>query len=144
MPQQDMLNAQQQALRQMPQMPQQQMPPQNLMAILQGMSNKPGPTGQPLAGEGFGPAGRSPMSGLNRGVALPTPTPQQQQQQQQNQMPPPVNMDQLIKSGLIDPPRQSRQPQMPAMPQQIRPEPPRMQAMRGIQKMANRQRGYNR
>ena len=33
--------------------------------------------------------------------------------------------------------------QMPLRaPQQVRPEPPRMQAMRGIQKMANRQRGF--
>jgi len=32
----------------------------------------------------------------------------------------------------------------PQMPQQVRPEPPRMQAMRGIQQLANRQRGYNR
>ena len=30
------------------------------------------------------------------------------------------------------------------MPQQVRPEPPRMQAMRGIQQLASRQRGYNR
>ena len=40
---------------------------------------------------------------------------------------------------------QSPQPQMPLRaPQQVRPEPPRMQAMRGIQRLANRQRGYNR
>jgi hypothetical protein len=37
------------------------------------------------------------------------------------------------------------QPQMPLRaPQQVRPEPPRMQAMRGIQQLASRQRGYNR
>jgi hypothetical protein len=40
------------------------------------------------------------------------------------------------------------QPMPPAQPmrapQQVRPEPPRMQAMRGIQQLANRQRGYNR
>jgi hypothetical protein len=40
---------------------------------------------------------------------------------------------------------QSPQPQMPLRaPQQVRPEPPRMQAMRGIQQLASRQRGYNR
>ena len=50
---------------------------------------------------------------------------------------------------------QPPQPQMPMTqpmppsqpmkaPQQVRPEPPRMQAMRGIQQLANRQRGYNR
>jgi len=117
-----------------PQMPQQQMPPQNLIAMLQGMGNRLGSTGQPLGEEGFGPVASRPVSGLNRGVALPTPTPQQQQRQPQ--VPPPVNMDQLIKSGLAD--------FKPQMPQQVRPEPPRMQAMRGIQQLANRQRGYNR
>jgi len=125
-----------------PQMPQQQMPPQNLIAMLQGMGNRLGSTGQPLGEEGFGPVASRPVSGLNRGVALPTPTPQQQQRQPQ--VPPPVNMDQLIKSGLAD-----FKPQMPPQmsmraPQQVRPEPPRMQAMRGIQQLANRQRGYNR
>ena len=50
---------------------------------------------------------------------------------------------------------QPPQPQMPRTqpmppsqpmraPQQVRPEPPRMQAMRGIQQLASRQRGYNR
>jgi hypothetical protein len=133
-----------QPLPQQQQMPQQQMPPQNLIAMLQGMGNRLGSTGQPLGEEGFGPAGSRPVSGLNRGVALPTPTPQQQQRQQQNQMPPPVNMDQLIKSGLADF-KPQMPPQMPMRaPQQVRPEPPRMQAMRGIQQLANRQRGYNR
>lgn len=55
---------------------------------------------------------------------------QPQMPQQQPQMP-------MISGGPV--------PQMPmTAPQQVRPEPPRMQAMRGIQQLANRQRGYNR
>ena len=44
--------------------------------------------------------------------------------------------NQLVARGLAD--------FKPQVPQQVRPEPPRMQAMRGIQQLANRQRGYNR
>ena len=44
--------------------------------------------------------------------------------------------NQLVARGLAD--------FKPQVPQQVRPEPPRMQAMRGIQQLASRQRGYNR
>jgi hypothetical protein len=44
--------------------------------------------------------------------------------------------NQLVARGLAD--------FRPQVPQQVRPEPPRMQAMRGIQQLASRQRGYNR
>jgi hypothetical protein len=123
---------------QMPQMPQQQMPPQNLIAMLQGMGNRLGSTGQPLGEEGFGPVASRP-----------------QQQQPPPSPPPPLMRD---SGGMPAVPYSQRQPQMPMVarqpsqppqmpmraPQQVRPEPPRMQAMRGIQQLANRQRGYNR
>jgi len=119
-----------------PQMPQPQMPPQNLIAMLQGMGNRLGSTGQPLGEEGFGPVASRP-------------------QQQPPSPPPPLMRD---SGGMPAVPYSQRQPQMPMVarqpsqvpqmpmraPQQVRPEPPRMQAMRGIQQLANRQRGYNR
>jgi len=74
---------------------------------------------------------------------------------QQLPSPPPLMRD---SGGMPAVPYSQRQPQMPMVarqpsqvpqmpmraPQQVRPEPPRMQAMRGIQQLANRQRGYNR
>jgi hypothetical protein len=133
---------------QMPQqqMPQQQMPPQNLIAMLQGMGNRLGSTGQPLGEEGFGPAGSRPVSGMSQGVGIPTQQPPQMPQYLPTQMD--ALRQQQSQMGQQAPQMPMTAPQPPQMPmkapQQVRPEPPRMQAMRGIQKLANRQRGYNR
>jgi hypothetical protein len=57
----------------------------------------------------------------------------------------PEQMQQSLNQVGGQPPQPQMPPQMPLRaPQQVRPEPPRMQAMRGIQQLANRQRGYNR
>jgi hypothetical protein len=195
-----------------------QMPPQNLIGMLQGIGNNLGPTGQPLGEEGFGPAGSRPVSGMSQGVGLPTPQPQgmdaamgflanRQPQQapqfggpQQSQMmgaPQQQNLDQVLANfmrqqelqqqqtpqtpqSLLDASLSGQQPQVSGGPRVFReprpmvnggpvPQPmvsfppqqlqsmmgamrfsdggavaedPRMQAMRSIQQLANRQRGY--
>ena len=150
MPQQDMLNAQQlgqafaQMQQQMPQMPMSQMP----------MSQMPQ---MPMAGPGGGnrdfydrqvsPEQRARNeAGMADGSyaayyqqATGQPLPQQQMPMAQPMNQPLGSMqdrtNRLLARGLAE---------YRKMPQQVRPEPPRMQAMRGIQQLASRQRGYNR
>ena len=150
MPQQDMLNAQQlgqafaQMQQQMPQMPMSQMP----------MSQMPQ---MPMAGPGGGnrdfydrqvsPEQRARNeAGMADGSyaayyqqATGQPLPQQQMPLAQPMNQPLGSMqdrtNRLLARGLAE---------YRKMPQQVRPEPPRMQAMRGIQQLASRQRGYNR
>ena len=110
---------------QMPMMPQPMMP-QPMMP----------PMPPPPLMRDSGPMPAVPYSQRQR--HLPLRAPQQVRPEPMNQ--PLGSMqdrtNQLVARGLAD--------FKPQVPQQVRPEPPRMQAMRGIQQLANRQRGYNR
>ena len=190
MPQQDMLNAQQQAFaqmqQQMPQMPMSQMPmsqmPQMPMAGPGGnrdfydrqvspeqrARNEAGmadgsyaayyqqATGQPLPQQPmqqpqqeFGPSQAAAQAAMLQSMGIgqnsrpdltggPMGAPQQMPMAQPMNQPLGSMQDRtnrLLARGLAE---------YRKMPQQVRPEPPRMQAMRGIQQLASRQRGYNR
>ena len=195
MPQQDMLNAQQQAFaqmqQQMPQMPMSQMP----MSQTTQMPIQPFQVAGPGGNRDFYDRQVSPEqrarneAGMADGSyaayyqqATGQPLPQQPMQQPQQEFGPSqaaaqaamlqsMGIGQNSRPDLTGGPMGAPQ-QMPMaqpmnqplgsmqdrtnrllarglaeyrkMPQQVRPEPPRMQAMRGIQQLASRQRGYNR
>lgn len=181
MPQQDMLNAQQQALAQMPQMPQMPQAQRDEYNRLSAMSpeqrfstliNQMGPEERGQYNAGIQQAAQDPSTqrqydafrsgqgqnmdpNLVRAIeVLRSAAPQQSGFGGQPQMPmmpqPMVTVDDapplMRDSGPMPAvPYSQRQRHLPLRaPQQVRPEPPRMQAMRGIQQLASRQRGYNR